>query len=320
MLIQETQHLHIDPIIVVCGADNNYAIPLAVTLRSVTKNFKSHRTLELFILDGGISDSNKRRILSSLSSNNLTIHFLNPQGMIHGIKPVRHLPLAACYRLLIPKLLPSSFSKAIYLDSDVIVEGNLEDLWRIDMEENYALAVQDTSMPYICNGIKNYLKLHLLPNGKYFNSGVMVLNLEKWRSEEIGEKVITYLQENAASTPCLDQDGLNVVLVGKWKELDFRWNQLPNIYHFSSWSDSSFKRELEKHYENVRNYPFVIHFIGPHKPWKFRCTHPKQNRFIYYLGMTSWFHLLPYFYIQSLVKVSSGRAGGFSIREPLKAA
>jgi len=177
-----------DSIVVVCAADNNYAMPLAVTIRSALENLKSNRKVILFILDGGISFANRKKIMRSLNSDQITIYWVQQDNsLFENLALTRHLTAATYYRLSIPKILPqkfdkviyldTDFDKVIYLDTDMVVIGDLEELWNIDVGNNYVLAVEeiykDTST------IKVLINLGINPEYKYFNSGLLVMNLEK---------------------------------------------------------------------------------------------------------------------------------------------
>lgn len=279
------------PIILVCAADNNYAMPLAVTVRSALANLKSNRKIALFILDGGISKSNKKKIIKSLQSEKLDISWIQiDETQLTNLVLTRHLTTTAYYRLLITKFLPLEFDKAIYLDTDMIVKGNLEELWNIPLEDNYALAVQDDVELYISmsEGLRNYQDVGICPDYKYFNSGLLVINLEKWRSENIGEKVLEYIRQNREYVRN-DQDGLNAILAGKWGEIHPRWNQMPRIYDYLSWKESPHTEDI---YEELLHKPYIIHFTNSPKPWyaglKAECRHPKKDLFFQYLDMTDW--------------------------------
>jgi len=278
-------------IILVCAADNNYAMPLAVTVRSALANLKSNRKIALFILDGGISKSNKKKIIKSLQSEKLDISWIQvDETQLKNPVLTRHITVASYYRLLITEFLPPEFDKAIYLDTDMVVKGNLEELWNIPLEDNYLLAVQDDVQLYIsmCDGLRKDYNLGSVSDYKYFNAGLLVINLEKWRKENIGVKVIEYIEQNRKYL-INDQDGLNAILVGKWGEIHPRWNQMPRIYDYLSWKESPHTEDI---YEELLHKPYIIHFTNSPKPWyaglKAECRHPKKDLFFQYLDMTDW--------------------------------
>ena len=296
------------PIVVVASADDNYAMPVAVMARSAIENLKSDRHMLLFIIDGGIKPHNKHKIEKSLDLKRCDLRWLKPlEGSFEGIEVKRHVTTTAFMRLLIPDLLPNQFQKVIYLDCDLVINQDLSQLWEIDMGENYLLAVQDYYVPYVSSplGLAKYQELGIPADCKYFNSGVLVINLEKWRTNEISFHVVEYLRQSAEYRYCNDQEGMNVVLANKWGELDPRWNQLPKIYKYTSWKDSSFSEEM---YYNLIHNPYIIHFATSLKPWQFshklteelyyksigkssqldKIKHPARHLFFHYLDMTVW--------------------------------
>lgn len=277
------------PIVIVCAADNNYAMPLAVTVRSAVANLQSDRHIALFILDGGISKTNKHKIRRSLDSKQVEITWIKlDDAPFADLPSYGHLTVPTYYRLLITEVLPKHFDKAIYLDSDMVVTGDLEQLWNIDIGDNYVLAVQDDNQLYmsITDSWKTYQAFGIAPDAKYFNAGLLVINLEKWRTENIGKKVLESIKrENLLN----DQDGLNLVLAGKWGELHPQWNQMPRIYNYSSWKASPFTEDV---YNDLLHQPYIVHYTTTPKPWcaglKHGSRHPKKDLFFHYLDMTVW--------------------------------
>ena len=138
------------PIVLVCAADNNYAMPLAVTVRSALDNLGTNQKIALFILDGGITESNKNKIIKSLKSEQIEISWVQPDNaLFENLALNRHVTIPTYYRLILPEILPKDFQKVIYLDTDMVVTGNLQELWNIDVGDNYVLAVQDDVQLYI---------------------------------------------------------------------------------------------------------------------------------------------------------------------------
>ncbi len=287
----------LEPIVIVCAADDNYSMPLAATLHSAIvslinnglQQLEPHQQIaSLFVIDGGISRANKRRILQSLPLQGVSLNWLQPKKVIFKNLPTsQSITIAAYYRLLIPTFLPKHFTKAIYLDSDLIVRGNLKELWHIDIAEKHLLAVQDMGAPYVSSsrGLLNYQMLGIPADCKYFNSGVLVMNLRKWREDRISQQVLEYLEQNKKYVRWHDQDGLNAILAGKWGELDPRWNQLPYIFRYLSWEESSLREDV---YNALKNDPYIVHFSTRDKPWKENCQHPHKELFFQNLDMRIW--------------------------------
>jgi lipopolysaccharide biosynthesis glycosyltransferase len=268
-------------------------MPLAVTARSILENLDRKRKLQLFIIDGGIEKSNKRKIQKSLNCDRCTIEWLKVSNSVVENLPLAtgvssHVSIASYYRLLIPELLPKDLPKAFYLDSDLIVDRDLGELWDIDMGENYLLAVQDPGTPYVSSqpfGLARYQELGIPADAKYFNAGVLAINLEKWRSDRIAGKIFEYLDRNRQYVRSHDQDGLNAVLAGKWGELNPCWNQQWAIFTYHSWQESPLSEAV---YNEVINRPYIVHFSSVAKPWNTIDEHPFNHLFFRYLDLTAW--------------------------------
>ena len=120
--------------------------------------------------------------------------------------------VAVYYRLLAPRLLPADLDKVLYLDFDIIVRQSLKDLWNIDLT-GHALG----AVPNFEDDARKALGL---PEGtKYFNSGVLLINLWFWRQSNVAERAISFIRNNPTKVQYWDQDALNATLVRSWIEL-----------------------------------------------------------------------------------------------------
>lgn len=278
----------VSPIYLACAANNDYAMPLAVTVRSVLDNFKGKSRIKLYILDGGIQPSSKRRIAQSIASDQIEITWAKPsEAMLQGLPVSEKYPLPIYYRLLLPQILPVNATKAIYLDTDLVVQGDLQTLWDTEIDDNYVLAVQDGCQRCIgmAGGLKKHKEYGISPDLKYFNTGVLVINLKKWRTDNIFEKAIAFLHQNAEYAFNPDQDALNAVLAGQWGELNPRWNQIHAVHEWAGWQESPYDEAL---YDQVLRSPYIIHYTTPPKPWQKGCKHPESSLFFDYLDRTAW--------------------------------
>lgn len=265
-------------------------MPLATTVCSAIANVSSQCQIVVCIIADKITQANKNKIIKSLNKPNVNIEWLVPdeEKLINAVIS-RHITIAAYYRILIPELLPAKYQKAIYLDSDVIVKNNIEKLWDTEIADNYVLAVRDMDIDaaYVSSpkGLKNYQELGIASDCKYFNSGVLVINIEKWRRDNLSEKIINYINKNQQYIRWHDQDAMNAVIAGKWGELDARWNSQAIIHDYSSWKETCF---TETDYNNIINEPYLVHFSSSAKPWKLGCKHPNRMLFFQYIDLTAW--------------------------------
>ena len=292
-----------DPI-VLCAADENYVKPLAVTLHSAASYLKDGLRLNVLLLDGGISEESWHGLKETLVDVPIDLQVMHPdRSQVDGLMTSHHITHTAYYRLLAAKLLPDSIDKVIYLDSDVLVQDDLNNLWETEIGNDYCLAVPDIACPFVdarkANSnfkksspylaalapIRNWRELNLDPTENYFNSGVMVLNLARWRDESIEQKLLACLRDNQKFVWCWDQYALNVVFAGQWSKLPLRWNQGAHAFEFPSLGHSPLDVDQ---FRQMREDPAVIHFTTEWKPWQYRPFHPLRETFLDYLDNTAW--------------------------------
>src|SRR4030095_8518005 len=136
---------------IVAGADDRFAMRMAVTLYSALANMEHGQSVSLYIVDGGISIENRHRLEEVLAVDHVDAHleWVVPD-LLHltGMKTTQSFSQAAYLRLLIPELLPD-VDRAIYLDSDLVVERDLGELSEIEMGDVPALAVRDYMYPSV---------------------------------------------------------------------------------------------------------------------------------------------------------------------------
>jgi lipopolysaccharide biosynthesis glycosyltransferase len=291
-------------IVVVSGADNGYAMPLAVTMRSALDRLAPNQRMRLFILDGELTDENKRRLEDSWRDPRLTLEWLRPDiDLVRDLPVSDHISIAAYLRLLMPTLLPADVTRVIYMDADMMVRRDLSDLWKEPQGDHAVLAIQDLAAPYIdatysapniercyphlaaAHPIANFRELGLPRDGMYFNSGLLVFDVAQWRRERIAEQVLECLRVHREHVLWWDQYALNVVLARRWRALDHRWNQGASIYAYPDWTLSPFDRAT---FETIRDSPWIVHFCTPTKPWHYFCRHPFTREFRAALLQTAW--------------------------------
>jgi lipopolysaccharide biosynthesis glycosyltransferase len=291
-------------IVVVSGCDDAYAMPLGVAIRSALDQLPAHRRMRLFILDGGMSTDSRALLADSWKDPRIAIEWLHPNvDLVRDLPVSDHISIAAYLRLLMPELLPADVTRVIYMDADMMVRRDLCDLWDEPQGHHAVLAVQDLAAPYLdaANSmanfekcyrrlaaawpVANYRELGLPVDGKYFNSGLLVVDLEQWRRDGIAGQVLDCLRTHRQHVLWWDQYALNVVLARRWRALDHRWNQGAHIYVYPHWTESPVDKET---FHRVRKAPWIVHFCSPTKPWHYFCRHPFTSQWRRYLRKTAW--------------------------------
>ena len=277
----------------VVAADDHYAMPLAVAVRSALE--RMHDCMpRVFVLDDGISNSNRDRVLASWSGLPVQPEWIPLDEMhisqlnmlpVPSINEMQYISRCTFARLMLGELLPHDVSRVIFLDCDILVRTDLGDLWAIDQDDKVVLAVQD----YYIHTLGHPAISDSMPDGTpsaspYFNTGVLVIDVELWRSHRVGARCIEYLEQYKERNIFLDQNALNVVLHGKWKALDHRWNQQQFI-HRTSLQHLPMSRDQ---YTAAKYHPCIIHFTTGDKPWLAACRHPDRQLFFEQLDNTAW--------------------------------
>jgi len=144
--------------------------------------------------------------------------------------------------------------------------GTEDILWNTDLRGGIIAAVQDAVIPRVSSpmGLRRFRELGCRPEEPYFNAGVLVVDLQAWRSQEVGQRAIEYLGRYSRSINLADQDALNAVLHDRWTQLEDRWNVLGGL---------AGRRHLEPkgipyaRMAAAARDPAIIHFAGHLKPW-----------------------------------------------------
>lgn len=281
---------------IVTAADDNFSMPLGVTLYSILRNVNERARLHFYILDGGILPKNRHR-LEKIFRLRDDYRRHRVQWIQPDLSQIRDLPRhswmseATYLRLLIPQILPQELEKVIYLDCDLVLETDIQSLWEEPLDGQVIGAVRDVLIQRLSHstGVKNYESYGGTADSPYFNSGVMLIDIPAWRREKISEKSIDYLAENKETFTLHEQEALNAALIGGWAELDPRWNQQASIFWSFVLPETDYTLKIRAMYADLAHKPWIIHFISKSKPWDYKCMHPSIGRFMFYLKKSRWY-------------------------------
>lgn len=279
-------HTEKNPIHVVLAADQNYAMPLTVAICSAARSCDRTRQLVFNVIQNGISLDVRNKIESSLKKIgfvNAQINWLAvPLERFEGLKIAQTYITPMTYaRLLVPDILPVELEKVLYLDCDIVVNDNLGELWDMDLGEKSLYAARDSIRVSDPRGIVNYRELGIPPDTKYFNAGVLLINLMKWRKLFISDQVFGYLRTYHEIIQLNDQEAMNAILWNDWEELEYRWNwQIVWRGYRLGWAKRLWIPEADK--------KSIIHFSTEEKPWLPGCDYEEKKYFFEHLDRTEW--------------------------------
>jgi lipopolysaccharide biosynthesis glycosyltransferase len=190
----------------------------------------------------------------------------------------RHITAEAYVRLFVADVLDGGIDRLIYFDSDLVVVGNIDELCDAQMDANVLAGVPS------CNDADRRRSLTLRGPEPYINSGVLVIDLKRWRESNLTRIAQDIIMQYSDKLYFHDQDVINVMLRGKILPLDLQWN-------FSAWR---LKRYFAIHPENLRLHDEarervrILHFVDHEKPWKFGALVPGRHLYWYYRRQTEW--------------------------------
>lgn len=247
---------------IVFSVDNNYVPYLAVVIQSLKKVANENNIYFIAILNTDLSELNISR-LEALSDDNFKVNCYNVKGYVNQKRfySNSHYSIAMYYRLLIAEMF-CYFSNVLYLDCDLIVKSDVSQLLSIDLGNNVIAAARNPVQYYNLKYVEYTLQV---PSGKYFNSGVLVINTTNFLKEKIKDKCFELLTR-FKNLKCPDQDLLNMACLGKVYYLPLTWN-------FQWHQGMEIKPELKLHEDEYDNYYAasknynILHFTSGNKPW-----------------------------------------------------
>lgn len=276
-----------DFILVFFNADNNYAVQTYITIFSMMYNYKGSADINACILcPGGYSEKNMA-LINSLADrfNKLSITVLNMDDKYDkvGISQA-YISNASMYRLEIPDIVDNvlgiQIDKCIYLDCDLVVEGDISELYNEDISGYYIGGVADP-LQFYKKYSKHAQRIGIPDRKQYINSGVLLINLKEINTApEVREK----LEKAGLKEEMLykDQDAINYALYGGIKLLPIKYNAQTVVI---TKKDKGFHKIYgKKNMKEAQENPLIVHYISILKPWIY-TTEYMANRWWRYVKM-----------------------------------
>ena len=264
-----------DPIVpVVFAADDNYVPQLSTTIYSAMVNASQDRHYDVVVLQRNIAWDKQERLRTFFRRfDNMTLRFINVDRLVSGVELTTnnaHISVETYYRFLIQQVLPF-YDKVLYLDSDIIINGDIAELYDTELGENLLAAVHDIDFLGNLNvkhGLRmGYAKdvLHMQDPYTYFQAGVLVLNTRAMREHYTMDQWLEYASNHEYIYN--DQDVLNAHCEGKVTFLDWSWNVMHDCAGRVSNVFSLAPNDAYDAYMTSREHPKIIHYAGFVKPW-----------------------------------------------------
>ena len=252
--------------------DDRYANHCAICITSILENNKLE-DCHIYVMTEGLSDENLKKFhyLEKYYKKPVEVKVIDGK-IFEGLQVTGRLPQSMYFRFMLPEIINDS--SVLYLDCDIIVRHSLRDLFIIDLT-NYACGVVEDQCG---DDVRMHNRINMF--SRYFNSGVLLMNLDYWRKYDIAKKLIDYIA-SSDWLMCPDQDALNVILEGKVLFLDYKYNFQEGFYHTLAW----LRADKWKLVECAQKDPVIVHYTAGEKPWHKDCTHPLKSDYDKYMQL-----------------------------------
>lgn len=269
---------------IVCCTDRAYLKYCITMLLSLLDNNKGENMCIHLLANGlGEDDADKVRRVVLGGDARLEVYQVDaslleslPRGQYDYITPTTYA------RLFLAEILPAHVGRVIYLDCDLLVMDSLLPLWEYPLQEGVEVAAVEDS----CSANPFYYeRLRLSAGHRYFNAGVLLIDLNAWRERGFVGLAMELLGKGELRLDYADQDVLNVLCEGRTQYLPIRYNL----------QEAMLRRYVPEISERARqeivaslDCPAIIHFTYILKPWRYTSFHPYKEHFYYYFDQTEW--------------------------------
>ncbi|MBP5246934.1 MAG: glycosyltransferase family 8 protein [Fibrobacter sp.] len=260
---------------VILSSDNNQVFAMAVVMTSAVQTASENTFYDFYcFLSNDVTAENRERLKRCADSKNCSVtlmdmseYFKNGIQYNGAVGMVHSVTTPALYRLKAPSVLPQ-YSKVLYLDTDTLVRADLRELFETPMEDVYMAGVPVVWAQIKKSDRNRWLRQSGIPGMDYYvNSGVLLMNLDAMRKDGVEEKCLSLVgkKEFAPLDPA-DQLILNYACYGKIGFVPCRYNvTMSNMKHAKRMTALYSLKEVRDAFED----PYVIHWTGAGKPWKY---------------------------------------------------
>lgn len=289
---------------VVMASSNEYVPFLGVLLSSIIANASGENNYDIIVLSNGISPTNRQILETVLEKRpNFALRFIEVSQILSNsdLPSKHHISVTTHARYMLTEFLPN-YHKVLYLDSDIVVDVDIAELYHTDIEDYMVGAVRDTVVAgwYKMPGHpqKQYMDtvLKMRDPFNYFNAGVLLMNLDAMRARFSAKDLLDLACDD--KWMWLDQDVLNSICDGRVKWLSQEWNVMAHADLNPYAKPEGFAPKwLQDAYNKAKEKPKLIHYAGRAIP----CYAPDADLywiFWRYARQTQFYEQLLFFLAQ----------------------
>lgn len=275
---------------VLYSSDNNYARHVGIAITSLYDHNQTVEQLDVYLIDDGIDDTNKAHLNDIALKYNRTINYIpfEPYKKQLQLNNKWELPISAYARLFVEDIVPKNVDKILYLDCDTLIMDNLSELWNLDLQGNTIAAVEDVASCVFQS------ETDTCEPYRYFCSGVILIDLKKWRLINAQQKLLDYIDFKKGVVRHHDQTILNGVFWNDCYMLHPKYDVLtPTVImsydnlktYFKLWDRYYTKKEIK---ESTKK-PAIIHYTSSNigRPWENK-KHPLSKFYRKYWKNSAW--------------------------------
>lgn len=251
--MQETLHI-------ATAIDEAYITPLKVMLASLTAHLSPRFRPVLHLMHRSLNDHQIETIT----------HLVQVRSIVPDADAIAAIPRhdsflpEAAFPLLLPHFISGTVDRILFLDPDTFIADDVAKIWELDLGDNVIAAAADQAIPFCSSprGVKTRRELGIDERAPYFNAGVMLIDIARWKREDVSAEACMYLERIDGRSDFFHQEALNAVLWNRWLKLEQRWNLIASLSGRRYGSGESV------------DSPGIVHFAGAFKPWRFRTGGP----------------------------------------------
>ncbi len=259
---------------VVFCSDGNYIEYLATSLASVYHNNLANN-IHFHVFSYDVSESQLDKLRAQ--PGNISVYKIENADLASydSQSSLAHINKSTYIRLLVPRLLPESVARFVYLDVDTLCFSSLSALNAINIDHHICAVVTDNSKDI---NRKNSQRIGMTTDA-YFNAGFLYINRRAWLDHEVERKTQDILRDRKGQLKYLDQDALNIVLEKNVVYIDKKWNLLYTLLNDEQQQNFIYRAET---------MPIIMHFTGGRKPWYQEHQGVGQHLYLFYRNFTAW--------------------------------
>ncbi len=272
------------------ASNDGFARHLGTSMYSLFDKNRGAKRITVYVLSLGLSDENigkLKKIADQFGRELVILEMGDIREKFDFDVDTGGYDISIMGRLFMGEMLPGNVERVLYLDCDTVVVRSIEKMWKEDLDEAVLGAVME---PTIYEAVKESIGLE--QEDGYYNSGVLLVDLKRWRADHVQETLMQFLKEKGGALFASDQDLLNGALKGRIHTLMPTCNFFPNYRYFSYKTlvehAPSYKKVSKEEFQKAKKHPIIIHYMGDERPWIRGNLNHYRLAYERYLAMTPW--------------------------------